>query len=97
MMRWTPISSKSNRGSVIAQRRATRAANKKNKKITGGTQVRIYRGVHIYPCELNSSGVRYYAAAPSGGGYLRSDTLAGIKQLIKFQRALNKIVSTQTV
>lgn len=43
--------------------------------------VREYMGVCIYPCEINASGMRWYALGKDG--YLKADTLAGIKQLIK--------------
>jgi len=43
-------------------------------------KTREYKGYTIYPCDLNSSGMRYYAHGIDG--YLRADTLAGIKQLI---------------
>ena len=42
--------------------------------------IRTYKGVNIYPCGINSSGMRYYAYIDSGR--IMSDTLAGIKQII---------------
>jgi hypothetical protein len=38
-----------------------------------------YRGTLVYPAPLNSSGIRWHTIAPA----LRSDTKAGIKQLIR--------------
>lgn len=43
--------------------------------------VREYMGVFIYPCGINASGMRWYALGREG--YLKANTLAGIKQLIK--------------
>ena len=44
---------------------------------------RTYRGVNIYPAGPNTSGIRWYAHGSAG--FLRADTLAGIKQLIREQ------------
>ena len=46
------------------------------------TKIRKYMGTNIYPCELNSSGMRWYAI-PRKCGCLRADTLCGIKELIR--------------
>jgi len=46
------------------------------------TEIREYMGTNIYSCELNSSGMRWYASSRKGG-YLRADTLYGIKELIR--------------
>jgi hypothetical protein len=39
---------------------------------------KIYKGIAIFPAELNSSGIRWYALTQVG--YLRADTLEGIKR-----------------
>lgn len=44
--------------------------------------IRCYRGVFIYPCEPNSSGMRWWALV-NGAGLLRADTLDGIRRLIR--------------
>lgn len=40
-----------------------------------------YMGLHIHPCAVNGNGMRWHCL--TGAGYLRADTLVGIKQLIK--------------
>lgn len=45
-------------------------------------QPREYRGVIIFPAERNSSGIRWTARMDKGYA-LRSDTLEGIKELIR--------------
>jgi hypothetical protein len=40
-----------------------------------------YMGINIYHADINSSGIRYNALTPAG--WLKADTLAGIKTLIK--------------
>jgi hypothetical protein len=44
-------------------------------------KTRTYKGVTICPAGKNSSGIRWTALTKRG--FLRADTLAGIKQLIK--------------
>jgi len=41
-----------------------------------------YRGTRIYRCNVNSSGMRYFAYLNSR--IIRADTLRGIKNLIMF-------------
>jgi len=43
-----------------------------------------YRGARIYECNINSSGMRYFAYL--NGKAIRADTLRGIKNLIKFMQ-----------
>jgi hypothetical protein len=43
--------------------------------------IRQYMGTNIYRAGMNGSGIRWYAHGD--GGFLRADTLTGIKQLIK--------------
>lgn len=47
--------------------------------------LKTYKGYSIYQCERNSSGMKYYCHGANG--YLRADTLAGIKQLINEELA----------
>lgn len=42
---------------------------------------RTYKGYDIYPCDYNSTGLKYYAYSKHGGK-LRANTLCGIKRLI---------------
>ena len=44
----------------------------------------VYMGVIIERCGINSSGMRWYALG--NNGYLKADTLSGIKELIKNER-----------
>ena len=43
--------------------------------------MRTYKGYIIERCGINSSGMRWYTSSMIGG-YLKADTLAGIKELI---------------
>ena len=43
--------------------------------------MRTYKGYIIERCGINSSGMRWYTSSMMGG-YLKADTLAGIKELI---------------
>jgi len=43
--------------------------------------VKVYMGYHIFPCGWNSSGMRWSSIGMNG--MLRSDTLKGVKALIK--------------
>lgn len=43
-------------------------------------KARTYKGFIITPASANSSGIRWHCFGPNG--QLRSDTLAGMKQLI---------------
>lgn len=52
---------------------------------------RVYMGLTITRAPLNASGIRWIADNPNGG-YLRADTLAGLRELIKF--TLNKKVTS---
>lgn len=45
----------------------------------------VFMGVHIYHADRNASGIRYTALVK--GRNLRADTLAGIKDLIRAERA----------
>ncbi len=48
-----------------------------------------YKGYNVYPADRNSNGIRWYAH--SGNGYkLRSDTKAGMRQLITDEIQNNK-------
>jgi hypothetical protein len=44
---------------------------------------RTYRGVLIWRCLPNSSGMRWYTVGSRAGGNLKADTLAGLKALIR--------------
>lgn len=44
-----------------------------------------YMGINIWHAARNSSGIRYVATAK--GRNLRADTLSGIRELIKHERA----------
>lgn len=46
-----------------------------------GTSGHIYKGIVILPADTNSSGIRW-SARLTDGTRLRSDTLAGMKQMI---------------
>ena len=41
----------------------------------------VYKGLIISRCAINSSGMRWSCLGPSG--YLKSDTLEGVKELIR--------------
>ena len=43
--------------------------------------MRTYKGYTIERCGINSSGMRWYTSSINGG-YLKADTLAGVKELI---------------
>lgn len=43
-------------------------------------KVRTYKGHDIFPADFNASGIRWYCRTDSG--ILRSDTLAGMRELI---------------
>lgn len=44
--------------------------------------MKTYRGVSIQRCSTNSSGMRWYAML-GAGTILKSDTLSGIKSLVR--------------
>lgn len=46
----------------------------------------LYKGYWIERAGHNASGIRYLVLSPSG--YLRADTLAGIKQLITKEKGV---------
>lgn len=46
-------------------------------------KIHTYMGIFITPAGINSSGIRWHAFGPNG--QLRSDTLAGMKRLIREQ------------
>ena len=52
-----------------------------------GTQ-RTYRGVIIWRCLPNSSGMRWHTVGSRAGGSLKADTLAGIKHLIRIDQGV---------
>lgn len=51
--------------------------------------MRTYMGVTIWRCAVNSSGMRWYAMTVNGT--VRSDTLAGVKALIKERAKVHKL------
>ena len=50
-----------------------------------------YKGIDVYPADLNSSGIRWYARTP--WGTLRTDTKQSMRELVTDVMAANGVTS----
>lgn len=50
-----------------------------------------YKGIDVYPAELNSSGIRWYARTP--WGLLRTDSKQSMRELITDVMTANGVTS----
>lgn len=58
------------------------------------SEPRIYRGVFIWRCSPNSSGMRWHTVGSVHGGNLKADTLDGIKALIRHDQGITTRVQS---